>query len=244
MVSADGVVAALRIRGLEFAFPGHAACVQVPSLDLSPGEHVLLAGPSGCGKSTLIHLVAGLLEPARGSIEVAGTPVHSLRGSARDEFRGRAIGMIFQTFNLLPGFTALENLLLAAMATAESPTAVRSRAGQLLRDLGVEAVDRRIERLSVGQQQRVAIARAVVNRPALVLADEPTASLDPENAVRAMDLIQSTCRGAGAALLCTSHDPAMRARFPRVVEAGVFQAPGAVTADAVAPLPVAQGAHA
>lgn len=177
---------------------------------------MLLSATSGGGKSTLLQLIAGLMEPDAGTIEVLGTNVHTLRGAARDRFRGAHVGMIFQTFNLLHGFTALENVLAALMFSNVPPAEHRSRAGTLLTSLGITRHERLVEQLSVGQQQRVAVARAVACSPAIVLADEPTASLDPENAGVAIGLIQQACREKGAALLCVSHDPAIAARFSRV----------------------------
>ncbi len=205
---------ALAIRDLIFKYASahNNFTLNLAKLDLGPTDQMLLAAPSGKGKSTLLALIAGLMEPTSGSIKVSGTNVHSLSGPARDAFRGRHIGMIFQTFNLLRGFTALENVL-AALMFAQAHDAPQERAASLLRALGIESPNAPVESLSVGQQQRVAIARAVACRPELVIADEPTASLDPANALAAMELIQSTCRENGAALLCVSHDPAMWERF-------------------------------
>ncbi len=211
--------AAVEIDSLQFAYPDGFS-LAVPTFRLDASEQVLLAGTSGCGKSTLLHLIAGLEEAAGGSIAIAGTTIGSLRGAARDAFRGRAIGMVFQTHHLLPGFSARENLLIAMMSSSIPDSERGPRGEALLGAVGLPAPDRdrAADRLSVGQQQRVAVARAVAARPALVLADEPTASLDPANADAAIVLLRDTCRAAGAALLCTSHDPAMRSRFDRVVE--------------------------
>ena len=207
---------ALRITDLRFAYPGAGWTLTVPSLELAVGEQMLLVGGSGRGKSTLLQLVAGLRDVQSGSVEVAGARIDLLRGAARDRARGTRIGMIFQTFNLLHGFSALENVLAALMFSAMPPREHEARARGLLGTLGLPDADADVDRLSVGQQQRVAVARALAARPVLVLADEPTASLDPENTAAAMDLIQSACRADGAALLCTSHDPSLRARFGRV----------------------------
>jgi ABC-type lipoprotein export system ATPase subunit len=163
----------------------------------------------------LLYLIAGLMDPVEGRVNVAGRHVHALHGHQRDLYRGRTVGMIFQTFNLLHGFSALENVM-AAMMFSEIPAKEhRAKAEGLLRHLGIERMDAEPTRLSVGQQQRVAVARAMACDPVLVLADEPTASLDPENAAGAMELIQGVCREKGAALLCVSHDPAMAGRFER-----------------------------
>lgn len=210
---------ALEITDLKFRFPDVGASdgwvVDVRRLVLARGEQMLLTAGSGQGKSTLLHLTAGLIEPVSGRVEVAGEAIHGLHGHRRDEFRGRTIGMVFQTFNLLHGFSALENVMAAMMFSAIPAREHRPRAAELLRHLGVERVDADPDRLSVGQQQRVAVARAVACDPVLVLADEPTASLDPENAATAIELIRSACREKGAALLCVSHDPAMASRFER-----------------------------
>jgi ABC-type lipoprotein export system ATPase subunit len=219
---------ALRIDGLKFSYPpsGDDApldnggrrgrwVVNLSQLRLGAGEQMLLTGGSGSGKSTLLHLVAGLEDATEGAVEVAGKKIHELHGAARDRFRGRHIGMIFQTFNLLHGFSALENVMAALMFSAVPPAQHRERARALLSQLGIERVDASPDRLSVGQQQRIAVARAVACEPELVLADEPTASLDPENAEAAMNLIQTTCRERGAALLCVSHDRHLVERFER-----------------------------
>ncbi len=212
----DSRVMALGIRDLKFRYAaGSAWVVDVPALDLEPGEQMLLTGGSGRGKSTLLNLIAGLIDPVEGRVFVGGTDIHSLHGAARDLHRGRTIGVIFQTFNLLHGFSAVENVMTAMMFSTIPRREHRARAQQLLAHLGIDRPDANPDRLSVGQQQRVAVARATACDPVLVLADEPTASLDPENAVTAMDLIQAICREKNAALLCVSHDPSMKDRFER-----------------------------
>lgn len=211
---------ALRIQDLAFWYD--RACqgppvVEVSGFEVGQGEQVLIAAASGAGKSTLLQLIAGVLDPMRGSVEVVGQRVHDLRGSARDRFRGGKIGMIFQTFQLLQGFSARENVEAALLMGGVPESEHSQRAEALLRNLGLERIDAPVEELSVGQQQRVAVARAVACRPVLVLADEPTASLDVDNGAKAMDVIQQACRDAGAALVCVSHDPAMVHRFERRV---------------------------
>jgi ABC-type lipoprotein export system ATPase subunit len=209
----------LNIKGLRFEYPAHDGeapwQLSIPSLAIQPAEQVLLSAGSGRGKSTLLSLIAGIMDPQSGAIEVAGTDVHSLRGHKRDLFRGRHVGMIFQTFNLLTGFSALENVEAALMFSEQPSKDHRRKAAELLTSLGIARHNALVDRLSVGQQQRVAVARAVACDPVLVLADEPTASLDPENSANAMQLIQDACRAKGAALLCVSHDPSMADRFPR-----------------------------
>lgn len=215
---------ALQINDLRFRYggPGNGSAgdwiVNVPSLTLARGEQMLLTGTSGRGKSTLLHLIAGLVDPQQGDVIVDSQRLGDLHGAKRDLFRGSRIGMIFQTFNLLHGFTAEENVMAALMfsdAKKFPPATHRLRARQLLNHLGIDRTSAQADQLSVGQQQRVAVARAIACDPVLVLADEPTASLDPEAGRVAMDLIQQSCREINAALLCVSHDPGMAARFER-----------------------------
>jgi ABC-type lipoprotein export system ATPase subunit len=212
--------AALHIQDLKFRYPGALPSshwiVDVRELSIAPGEQILLTGASGRGKSTLLQLIAGLMEPNQGSISIAGQDIGQLSGSKLDLFRGTRIGMIFQTFNLLRGFSAKENVMAALLFSSVPKKEHNGRALDLLKTVGLQTPDREVSQLSVGQQQRVAVARAVATAPTLVLADEPTASLDPENGNAAMDLIQSTCQKVGAALLCTSHDPSMADRFKRL----------------------------
>lgn len=203
----------LELKDLVFRYDSGDWKLRLDSLVLNKGDQMLLRAGSGKGKSTLLSLIAGLMEPTSGTIKVAGQSVHGLNGAARDQFRGKHIGMIFQTFNLLQGFSALENVMAALMFAGASPSEQKTKAQSLLKTLGITRLNAPVETLSVGQQQRVAVARAVACDPELVLADEPTASLDPENAAAAMELIQRTCRERGAALLCVSHDPAMWTRF-------------------------------
>lgn len=213
---------ALCIEDLSFRYgvqPADAPpVVRIDGFEMQEGEFALLRGRSGSGKTTLLSLIAGLLEPTLGRVEIAGHDLHAMRGAARDRFRGRHLGVVFQTFNLLHGFSAYENVL-AGMMFSDLPRGEhRARASSLLEKLGIERPHADVQELSVGQQQRVAVARAVAARPALVLADEPTASLDPENADSALELVKGACNEAGAALLCVSHDPAASAHFDRVEE--------------------------
>lgn len=212
---------ALRIRDLRHAFPspegGALPVLDVPELDLAAGERLVVRGASGGGKTTLLHLVAGILPVQHGTLEVAGTSLAGLGEAARDRFRARHVGYLFQAFHLLPQLTALENVAVALAFQGVRPAAARSAAAQSLERVGL--ADRRRHRphqLSVGQQQRVAIARALVGHPSLVLADEPTSSLDPERAAEALELLEAFAAERGAALLTVTHDPAVVARSPRV----------------------------
>lgn len=218
--------AALRLERVGFKYPGAVdTVIDVGDFTLAPAEQCLLTGSSGRGKSTLLYLIAGLMDPDRGNVTIAGQNIHALHGHKRDDFRGRSVGMIFQTFNLLNGFSAAENVMLAMMFSPIPRREHSKRAHDLLEHLGVDRPDAPPEQLSIGQQQRVAVARAVACNPSLVLADEPTASLDPDNAAAAMNLIQNACRENGAALLCVSHDPSMSTRFERRASLDELSAP-------------------
>jgi putative ABC transport system ATP-binding protein len=203
------------------------AVVRVDRFALRPGEQVVLAGPSGSGKTTLLNLIAGLLPPDAGTIRIDGTDITALSGAARDRFRGGRVGIVFQTFNLVQGLSAENNLLLAMMFGPLPASAHRARAAELLARVGLaEHAHKRPAQLSVGQQQRVAIARALANRPALVLADEPAANLDEPNARKAADLLKGVCREAGATLLVVAHDAVMRSAFDRVIDISTFKGVG------------------
>ncbi len=194
--------------------------IDIDSLSIDAGQQVALVGSSGSGKTTLLHLVAGILAPDAGqiiySIDSQTSNLTALSEAARDVFRGRYIGYIFQTHHLLPGFTALENVLLGMSFTGRRHDSEFAR--HLLAEVGLaERLHYKPDRLSVGQQQRVAVARALANRPRLVLADEPTGALDPANARQVLELIQKLCREVQATLLTVSHDPAVTGQFSTVL---------------------------
>ncbi len=219
--SAAPATYALSLVGVTFDY-GRGFSLAVPDMQVAAGEHILLSGRSGSGKSTLLALIAGLESVRTGSVWIHGTDLTKLGTAARDAFRGRHIGMIFQTLNLLPGFSAHENVALALMLAGCTPAEQSTRAQQALALLGITETAARVETLSIGQQQRVAVARAVSVKPSVILADEPTASLDPTNARTTIDLIQTAARNAGAALIVTSHDPSLRSDFARVIDVEAF----------------------
>ena len=170
-----------------------------------------LRGASGTGKTTFLNCVAGILRPDSGMVSLNGINIASGSEGQRDQLRARNIGYIFQTFNLLQGYTCLENVLLGMRF---GRGADRVFALELLERVGLGSrLDYRPSQLSVGQQQRVAVARALANRPKLVLADEPTGNLDPKNTLAAIGLIRELCRENGAALLLVSHDPVVLEQF-------------------------------
>ena len=201
-----------------FVAPDGAAqrVIDIPTFTLDERAQVALSGESGSGKTTFLHLIAGILKPDSGSIHLGGRAMSALPESERDRLRATSIGYIFQTFNLLQGYTCLENVLLGM---SFGPGADREFAIALLKRVGLESRLKHFPRqLSTGQQQRVAVARALANRPKLVLADEPTGNLDAANARDALALIREGCRENGAALLLVSHDREVLAEFERVAD--------------------------
>ena len=199
-----------------FAAPDGAdhLVLHVPSFSLSATEQLALSGESGSGKTTFLNLIAGLLKPDSGGIRIAGREMSALSEPERDRLRATTIGYIFQTFNLLQGYTCLENVLLGM---SFGPGVDREFAINLLKRVGLgDRLTHYPRQLSTGQQQRVAVARALANRPKLVLADEPTGNLDPLNARESLELIREACRENGAALLLVSHDREVLAEFERV----------------------------
>jgi len=193
---------------------GRHTIVDVDEFSLAEKAQVALSGESGSGKTTFLHLIAGILKPDSGSITLAGREMSALREPERDRLRATSIGYIFQTFNLLQGYTCLENVLLGM---SFGPGVDRAFAQALLEKVGLgQRLKHYPRQLSTGQQQRVAVARALANRPKLVLADEPTGNLDHKNAGEALDLMRQTCRENGAALLLVSHDREVLGRFEQV----------------------------
>ena len=208
----------LRLSGLKKSFPvpegGRRAIIDVPQFSLGAGEQAALRGESGSGKTTFLNLIAGILSPDEGSILVDGTDMAALSESRRDRVRAAGIGYIFQTFNLLQGYSCLENVLLGMTFGGRAD---KGQAKALLDRVGLShRLGHYPRQLSSGQQQRVAVARALAKRPRLVLADEPTGNLDHGNAREALRLIRETCQENGAALLLVSHDPEVLGAFPNV----------------------------
>jgi len=188
--------------------------VDVPQFVLHEGEQVALQGSSGSGKTTFLNLIAGILQADCGRVVLNGQNIAALPEAARDRVRAENLGYVFQTFNLLQGFTALENTALGMMFGRGADYA---RARELLERVGLkDRIAYRPRQLSVGQQQRVAVARALANRPKLVLADEPTGNLDQRSAKEALALVREVCHESGAALLLVSHDRDVLARFENV----------------------------
>jgi ABC-type lipoprotein export system ATPase subunit len=189
--------------------------LDVERFSVAAGEQMVLLGPSGCGKTTLLHAIAGITRVDEGTIELDGVDVARLSEAARDRFRAARIGYVFQTFNLLAGFSALENVLLGMTFARGRRDPARAR--NLLERVGLaHRATHKPRALSVGEQQRVAVARALANRPRLLLADEPTANVDPANQQQVVDLIRDTCREENVALVMVTHAMEVAKQFERV----------------------------
>ncbi len=216
----------VRISRVRFTWPGrNAFSLAIEDFALKKGERLLLIGPSGTGKSTFLSLLAGIVTPQQGVIDVLGTDIAKLRGAARDRFRVEHYGIIFQMFNLLPYGSVIDNVVLPLSFSqtrrkrAEAEGSVRAAASRLLDSLGIEPSlieTASAANLSVGQQQRVAAARALIGAPEIIIADEPTSSLDRNRQQAFLDLLFADIAAAGATLIMVSHDESLSGRFSRV----------------------------
>ena len=210
----------LTVTNLEKAYASpegpQSRIIDVPHFEIDTGNHIALRGSSGVGKTTFLNLIAGILQADNGSIVLADEEMTALSESERDRLRAHNIGYIFQTFNLLAGYTALENVTLGMMFGKGIDA---DFAQHLLERVGLgDRMQYLPSQLSVGQQQRVAVARAVANRPRLVLADEPTGNLDYHHANEAVTLIREICCENSAALLIVSHDSKVLGQFEEAMD--------------------------
>lgn len=184
------------------------------SLDVQPGTSLAITGPSGCGKSTLLGLIGGLDVPTAGTVSIGGREISTLPESDRAHVRRHEIGLVFQSDNLLPFLTATENVSL--QLALDDPDDGTARSLELLIELGLaEEADKFPDQLSGGQRQRVAVARALIHRPSLIVADEPTGSLDAESARAVVDLLLTARRASGATLVLVTHEPLVARRLDR-----------------------------
>jgi putative ABC transport system ATP-binding protein len=210
----------VEVKDVEKVYPGgtKVAAVRGVGFSVGRGEFTALAGPSGSGKSTLLNLIGTLDRPTKGEVLFEGAPVSRLGADQLADFRLRALGFVFQAYNLVPVLTAVENVEYPLVLQGAGRAERRREALEALRRVGLEReADRLPDRLSGGQQQRVAVARAIVHRPALVLADEPTANLDSKTGAALLELMEELNREAGVTFLFSSHDPAVLSRARRVV---------------------------
>ncbi len=204
MVYKVGKIEVLALRGVNFS--------------VKEGEFVAVIGPSGCGKSTLLHLIGGLLKPTSGRILIEGVSISSVSDGERTEIRRHRMGFVFQSYNLLSTLTAKDNIRLAERIHGNGHYEDGS-ARQILRLLGLEnKMDHKPWELSGGEQQRVAIARAVINRPAILLADEPTGSLDSENSRMVLSMLQELNSVSGQTIIVITHDPEAASTADRIIE--------------------------
>ena len=209
----------IALNGVRKGFNG-TPVLSIDRLDIPKGAQWIITGSSGSGKTTFLNLVSGILTPDAGTVTVAGTEITRLPEAARDRFRAEKIGFVFQTFNLLQGFTALENVLLGMLFADRVD---RGRAESLLERVGLkEKRDQPPDALSVGQQQRVAIARALANKPEILLADEPTGNLDPKTGDSIIGLLKEVCGENGTTLLCVTHQPQVMQSFKDVTDLGAL----------------------
>lgn len=189
--------------------------LDIPQFSVAEGEQVILVGHSGCGKTTLLHIIAGISRPDSGKVRVDDFDLTLMGEAECDRFRAKRIGYVFQTFNLLPAFTAMENVLLAMRFAGGRPN--KARAKQLLERVGLgHRMTHRPKMLSVGEQQRVAVARALANKPKLLLADEPTANVDTGHQQQILDLIRETCAEENVAIVMVTHSQEVASQFKRV----------------------------
>lgn len=216
--------AAIDLNDVAFTWQGRTQfTLTVPNLTVPEGEKLFLLGQSGSGKSTLLSLICGITHPQSGAIAVDGVDLSTLRPSARDRFRAERIGVIFQMFNLLPYASPLENILLQlsfAPARRKRLDNPQDEALRLTAALGLDrdlVLNAQTTELSIGQQQRVAAARALIGRPRLIVADEPTSSLDANSQAAFLDLLMQQCDEAGATLLMVSHDARLAQSFDRTL---------------------------
>jgi putative ABC transport system ATP-binding protein len=226
---------AILARELLFAWPGKAPVIDIEQFSVARGERVFLRGPSGSGKSTLLGLLGGVLKAARGEVNLLGTEISALSASRRDRFRGEHLGFIFQMFNLIPYLSVLENVLLPADFSPARAVRVggdlQAEGRRLLGALGLGASDiqsRAVTELSIGQQQRVAAARALLGKPEIIVADEPTSSLDHDAREDFLQLLMGECRTQGSTLLFVSHDTSLGYLFDRTISLGDLNRAGGI----------------
>jgi len=209
----------VEISNLEVVYTSGAGSLKVldvPEWTVRRGEQVALFGASGSAKSTLLHVISGLLAATSGRVSICGEEISSMGEAARDRFRARHIGYIFQSFNMLEGYTAVENVLLGMAFSGTKPD--RGFAADLLSELGLgDRLNHRPSQLSFGQQQRVAVARSLANKPELILADEPTGSLDPHRSRDVLDSLRNLCRHHGCTLIIVSHEAGIIEQFEQSV---------------------------
>jgi len=234
-----GTALAVELEGVRFSYGGGPVVLDIPSLRLEAGTRTFLHGPSGSGKTTLLGILAGVLRADSGSVRVLGEDLTSMSGPRRDAFRARHIGYVFQMFNLIPYLSVMENIVLPVRMHATRRRRMReatprAEAHRLASALEIDhALDASVGALSVGQQQRVAACRALIGSPELIIADEPTSSLDHDRRDAFLDLLLEACEGAGSTLVFVSHDRTLASHFQQEVSLADANRAGAAAARAV-----------
>ncbi len=216
----------ITVEGISFHYRTGEFELRVPSMEVAPGESIAVIGPSGSGKTTFLHLVAGIALPLAGRIQVGEVEVNALSDAVRRAFRVARMGLVFQEFELLDYLSVLDNVLLPyrISPTLRLDREVRDRAAAIADEVGLkDKLRRSVRRLSQGERQRVAVCRALVTRPGLLLADEPTGNLDPENKDRVLEILFEQAAKTGATLLTVTHDYGLLDRFDRVVDAADWE---------------------
>ncbi len=227
---------AVQLEDVRFSYGRGPVVIDVPSLRLEAGTRTFLHGPSGSGKTTLLGILAGVLRADSGAVRVLGEDLTSMSGARRDAFRARHIGYVFQMFNLIPYLSVLENIILPVRMNAERRGRIRAsnpaeEARRLAAALEIDhALGSAVGALSVGQQQRVAACRALIGSPELIIADEPTSSLDHDRRDAFLELLLEACEGAGSTLVFVSHDRTLAAHFEQEVSLGESNRAGEVAA--------------
>jgi putative ABC transport system ATP-binding protein len=220
---ASKVAPAVELEGLRFQYEAGPEILNIPSLVIGHKERVFLYGPSGSGKTTLLGLLAGVIPPTAGSVRVLGCELTTMSGSERDAFRGSHIGYIFQLFNLIPYLSVSENIILPCRLHGErrqrlGSQSLEAAARMAAERLGIsQLLHQQVTRLSVGEQQRVAAARALIGAPGVILADEPTSSLDYDHRRRFLELLFECIDEASSTLIFVSHDRTLTRMFHRAV---------------------------
>ena len=215
----------IELRDLQFAYAEGGFGLKVEHLSIPKGQRVGWIGPSGSGKTTLLHLVAGIASPAGGHVETCGKDLTALRDAARRDFRIANVGLVFQDFALLEYLSVLDNILLPYRINRSLRLGepARARAQQLAEDVGlVDMLSRRPTQLSQGERQRVAVCRALIANPKLLLADEPTANLDPRNAARVLDALDGYAKKHAVTLVVVTHDRDVLTRFDETIDVSAF----------------------
>jgi putative ABC transport system ATP-binding protein len=208
----------ITLQNLKLGYDGKTV-VDIPHLTIPKGQKYLITGASGSGKTTLLFALAGLSQQLQGSVMINGMDIYKLNEAERDHFRGRHIGIVFQTLYLVKSLSILDNLLLAPFVNNTPQD--KAWALHLLAKMGIDNLkDRAVTDISQGQAQRVAIARALLNKPALLLADEPTSSLDDAAAMQVVSLLTDLARETGATLVVSSHDARIKSAFDQTLVLG------------------------